>query len=100
MSFKPEEHGKGMWELYHLAACHVKSDSDINAIIYLTKIFSKKFRCEKCRSHFKKISQKHDVQKYATKDKIFEYTVIVHNIVNKLLGKKQYSVKEALKIYL
>ena len=99
MNFDPESYGKGAFYVYHLMAKNVKNQKDINAVIYLTRLFAKKFKCEKCRGHFKKITKKYKVKDYATKDKIFEYTVIVHNIVNELLGKKQYSLKESLIIY-
>lgn len=99
MNFSPETYGPGAMYAYHLMARHAKTESDVNAVIYLTKLFSKKFKCEKCRKHFKKIIKKYNIEEYSNKDKIFEYTVIIHNVINKVLGKKQYSLDEANKIY-
>lgn len=99
MDFSPEKYGPGAMYAYHLMAKHAKTQSDVDAVVYLTKLFAKKFKCETCRGHFKKIVKTHDVMKYATVENIFEYTVIVHNVINKRLGKKQYSLREAHSIY-
>lgn len=99
MDFSPEKYGPGAMYAYHLMARHAKKECEIKAVVYLTKLFAKKFECEKCRSHFKKITKKYNVKDYATKDKIFEYTVIIHNVINEMLGKRQFTLQEALKIY-
>ncbi len=56
--------------------------------------------CEECSKHFAKNLNNYNIDNYLeSREKLFEWTVIMHNEVNKLLGKKIWSVEQALKYY-
>jgi len=56
--------------------------------------------CEECSKHFANNLNNFKIDNYLeSKNKLFEWTVIMHNEVNKILGKKIWSVEEALKHY-
>ena len=57
--------------------------------------------CNICRNHYKDILEKTPVSKYLScRDELFKFTVDVHNVVNKSLGKPIYSYDDALKDHL
>ena len=59
--------------------------------------------CEECSEHLKKtLKEMPDIEEYLdTREKLFEWTIILHNKVNKMLGHgEQWSVKKAKKFYL
>lgn len=57
--------------------------------------------CEKCREHYKANLKKNSLhQSLESKQSLFNWTVDVHNVVNKIHNKKTISYKEARKIYM
>ena len=57
--------------------------------------------CHKCSVNYKKHLKEIPINDYlSNNDRLFEWTVLIHNIVNKENGKKEYSVKEAKDYYL
>jgi hypothetical protein len=56
--------------------------------------------CEECSKHFANNLNNYQIDNYLeSREKLFEWTVIMHNEVNKLLGKEIWSVDKALKHY-
>jgi hypothetical protein len=52
--------------------------------------------CPVCRQHYKDNLSSVPMH-FRTRDELFAWSVELHNSVNKMLGKRQYTVKEALK---
>jgi hypothetical protein len=56
--------------------------------------------CHKCRIHYRQNLQNNPIISYLdNKQSLFKYTVDLHNLVNKSLGKKIYSYDEVTSIY-
>ncbi len=56
--------------------------------------------CPVCRKHLQQNLSEIDIDQYlSTRDSIFDYTVKLHNLVNKMLNKPILSLEEARKIY-
>jgi len=56
--------------------------------------------CEECSKHLAINLNNYQIDNYLeSREKLFEWTVIIHNEVNKLLGKEIWSVDKALKHY-
>jgi len=56
--------------------------------------------CEECSKHFIDSLNNYQIDNYLdNKNKLFEWTVIIHNEVNKLLGKKIWNLDNALNHY-
>jgi hypothetical protein len=55
--------------------------------------------CDICSEHYEKNVKKIDIDKYLNENRLFEFSVDLHNIVNKMLGKREWSIDEAYQIY-
>jgi len=52
--------------------------------------------CEECSKHFIETLNNYPIDNYLnSREKLFEWTVIIHNEVNKLLGKEVWNLKKA-----
>jgi hypothetical protein len=56
--------------------------------------------CEECAKHFTTSLNNFPIDSYLnSKEKLFEWTIILHNEVNKMLGKEEWSLERATKYY-
>jgi len=56
--------------------------------------------CGKCVQHYIQLLKESPIDAYLdTADTLFEWTVIIHNAVNKRLGKKEVSLEQAKTLY-
>ena len=56
--------------------------------------------CEECAKHLITNINNFSIDNYLdTKNRLFEWTVILHNEVNKMLGKKEWGLDKAFKHY-
>lgn len=56
--------------------------------------------CDICSEHYKKNKTLLNINDYLeSNETLFEYTFLFHNIVNKMLGKRELKYDEALKLY-
>jgi len=56
--------------------------------------------CEECAKHLVTNLNNYSIDNYLdTKEKLFEWTVILHNQVNKMLRKEEWSLEKANKYY-
>lgn len=54
--------------------------------------------CYHCVDHYKILLQEYPPEKYMeSKLRLFEWSVLIHNIVNKKRGQEEWSISEALK---
>jgi hypothetical protein len=57
--------------------------------------------CGSCGTHFTEVLNAHPIDNsLGSSASLFEWTVKVHNIVNKRLGKSEFSVEDAKKIWM
>tara|TARA_B100000902_G_C26492666_1_gene520061 strand:- start:10 stop:459 length:450 start_codon:yes stop_codon:yes gene_type:complete len=95
--------GKDMWHSIHFVALGYTSNPS-NADKTNYKNFYENLvniiPCQECSEHLKETLNELPIDNYlVSREKLFEWTVLLHNKVNKLLGKKEWSVKEAYNYY-
>lgn len=54
--------------------------------------------CEMCRNHLSQNLGKIHIDKYCNK-KLFLWSILLHNVVNKSINKKEYTVEEVYNLY-
>lgn len=103
----PQVWGKYQWTTIHFVALgYPKAPTESQKQYYFTyfsKILPEILPCLKCRKHLKQTLQtEHPMtpSALANPDTLFEWTVSLHNVVNRRLGKPTLSLEEARGIYM
>jgi hypothetical protein len=95
---------KSLWDTFHYIALGFPikpSNQDKSNYKHFYEDLYKVIPCQECMEHYKKNLEQNPIESYLeNRDKLFEWTVIFHNNVNKFTNNKQISVDEAKKIYL
>lgn len=99
-----ETWGPHMWYTIHFIALGYPIDASSidkknykNFYINLPNIIP----CDECAKHLVNNLNNFSIDNYLeSRDKLFEWTVILHNQVNKMLGKKEWNLDIAKKYYL
>lgn len=99
-----ETWGPHMWYTIHFIALGYPNDASSidkknykNFYINLPNIIP----CDECAKHLVNNLNNFSIDNYLeSRDKLFEWTVILHNQVNKMLGKKEWNLDIAKKYYL
>ena len=99
MGFEKDIEGRGIWWVLHHTAAKAKKSKHVNAVLYNIEIIKSNFECNKCKKHFKKFIKYNDPYEYAKNGRIFEWTILAHNNVNKMNGGKEWSLEYAKKLY-
>lgn len=101
----PRKWGPYLWRYLHLAAaCYPQNATvdDQRAMIEWLHTLPVTIPCHSCRMHYTSyIYDNGDALREAvkTRDKLFEFFVILHNWVNKRTGKKPMDLAEAKLLY-
>ena len=94
-----EAWGKPTWQaLHYIALGFPKNPSTQDKVNYqmFYENFYKVIPCTECSQHYKDNLKTMPVEKYLVdNEKLFEWTVNMHNIVNKILGKHELTLTEA-----
>ena len=94
------EWGPHVWAAMHYIALGYPDDaSSVDKVNYAQfyKSLYKVLPCITCANHYEELMRTNDVTKHmASKETLFAWTVEIHNAVNKRLGKREWSVEEAL----
>lgn len=99
-----ESWGKPTWQaLHYIALGYPNNPSTQDKVNYqmFYENFYKVLPCAECSQHYKENLKTMPIEDYlVSKDKLFEWTVNMHNLVNKLLGKHELTLIEAKVNYL
>ena len=103
----PQVWGKYQWTTIHFVALgYPKAPTESQKQYYFTyfsKILPEILPCLKCRKHLKQTLQtEHPMTPaaLANPDTLFEWTVSLHNVVNRQLGKPTLSLEDARSVYM
>ena len=104
--FQPEKISKDVWAnplWYMIHSCAYYARGDQKCQLFF-KAFMSCLRyalpCPKCRKHLMENLEHFDIDKYCINTEgLFDYTVDLHNTVNKQLGKPIISLEDAKRIY-
>ena len=101
---QPELWGRHLWKsIHYIALGYPEYPTDIEAENYMNFYlnFWQVIPCQKCAINYKHHLLELPIHKFMkNKMTLFEWTVKLHNLVNKGLNKPQLSTVEALKIYM
>jgi hypothetical protein len=88
------------WNVFHNFALHYNENYRNQYIIFFNT-FKILIPCKICKTHYIQNLNKENLslEKNMNKERIFDWTVDLHNIVNKLNYKRQWSYIEARKHY-
>jgi hypothetical protein len=99
----PVKFGPCLWRSIHIIALgYPENPSEIDKQTYTNyyRDLWKIIPCLKCSLNYRRHWTELPIYSFLdSREHLFEWTVLLHNIVNKELGKKQISLEEAYKIY-
>ena len=100
---QPELWGRHLWKsIHYIALGYPDIPTDIEAENYMNFYlnFWQVIPCQKCAVNYRNHLEELPIHNFLkNKMTLFEWTVKLHNLVNKSLNKPQISTFEALKIY-
>jgi hypothetical protein len=93
-SIDPLVWGKGFWESLHYASVdYAVADKAGFEAFYASLRYT--LPCENCREHYTQFWNAHPIAPYLEHDdKLREWTLLLHNTVNKRLGKPTWSLEQ------
>lgn len=96
----------GLWHALHLAGAHAVDESGMRFFKRLVDIYCKSFPCVKCREHLRKFRDNHPLTQYVSMKEngrevgMAQWTWLLHNSVNRRLGKPEMSWDTFSRIWL
>lgn len=91
--------GPGEWSSLHRNAAYAKTKEDVSHVLWAIQILKEHFFCLDCRAHFTENFEKFPPPIHNNNDALFNWTVEMHNKVNRRNGKPEVSPMEAIKYY-
>jgi hypothetical protein len=55
--------------------------------------------CDICSVHYNENIKKINLNKYMNENKLFEFSIDLHNLINKMLGKREWTYEEGYNYY-
>jgi hypothetical protein len=99
MGILPKIWGPNAWTFIHLMVLSEKEPFDSSRLKYYEQFFTlltSLLPCEACRNHLiENISMMTKIESIQTKRELFNWTIDLHNRVNKMLGAKQWDFETA-----
>jgi Erv1 / Alr family len=89
MGIKPEIWGPNLWGTLHLLCLTGSITPEF------VEEFAKVIPCPSCAGHFSTLISQSPLPNSQDPDTLFEWSVEIHNLVNKRIGKKVVTVDEA-----
>ena len=90
MKIPPSKWGPHFWMTLHIACLGCQ---DAKVLADFVEGYKEIIPCLSCREHFEQVLVENPVPEA---DNLFKWSVDVHNIVNKRLGKPEFSYEDAL----
>lgn len=95
--------GPYMWNTMHFVALgYPKEATDIDKKNYKSFYYNlvNIIPCQECSTHLSQNFKSMPIDNYLnSREKLFEWTILLHNSVNKMLGKEEWSLNKANKYY-
>jgi hypothetical protein len=97
MGVKPEKWGPLFWGALHVAALGCSNRENL---VHFVECYKAIIPCMTCRQHFEEVLSSNPVPAVSNPVELFAWTVEVHNLVNKRLGKPVISPEDAYDIWM
>ena len=95
--------GEYLWHTIHFVSLGYPNNPSSNDKKYYKDFYvnlKNVLPCQECSEHYAENLKKYNIDKFLdTREKLFEWTILIHNEVNRMLGKSEWSVKEAYNYY-
>lgn len=91
-----EQIGPRLWKELHSWALTVDVGLTSSVVGFLVG-FSGKLPCGECRKHWDELVSKNPIRGIDTNEQLFGWTVYMHNQVNRMLGKPDMELDEAVR---
>jgi hypothetical protein len=91
MGLDPRIFGPSFWGALHLACFHADNPDKVRDFINLYQYV---LPCQGCRNHFAQVLKDYPIPE--TNEELFDWSVMVHNVVNDRLGKPRMTTDEAV----
>lgn len=102
MGISPDIWGPSTWTFLHLIVL-AENDDISDRLNYYKKLYDilvHLLPCGKCRKHLEEnIKALKDIEDLKTKRELFDWTTQIHNNVNKLTNKRQYTMDESFEMW-
>lgn len=99
MGIDPTIWGPNAWTFIHLMVLSEKEPFDTGRLMYYEQLFEllkHLLPCESCRQHLtENLSLMDPLKNITSKRALFDWTIVLHNKVNKMLHKKEWNLEEA-----
>ena len=96
MGYSPLLWGKEAWHFIHyVALAYIPSEENKNSYMNFFNSLPDTLPCPICGEHFKQNMQKYP-PRFDSSNDLFEWTVDMHNLVNRENGKVELTYKEAI----
>lgn len=103
MGIDPDIWGPSTWTFLHLTVLAEKENDLSNRIVYYKQLYTllqQLLPCEKCRKHLKEnMRLLTDIETIRTKRELFDWTTRLHNAVNRINGKREFTLEESLALW-
>lgn len=95
--------GEYLWHTIHFVSLGYPTNPSSNDKKYYKNFYENLknvIPCQECSEHYAENLKKYNIDNFlSTREKLFEWTILIHNEVNRMLGKSEWSVKEAYNYY-
>ena len=95
--------GEYLWHTIHFVSLGYPTNPSSNDKKYYKNFYENLknvIPCQECSEHYAENLKKYNIHNFlSTREKLFEWTILIHNEVNRMLGKSEWSVKEAYNYY-
>ena len=98
----PSNWGRRAWKRFHIKSLYYPDNPTVyekyDAKNFYELEFSKYIKCTSCKTHYNQIIKQYPIR-LESRIALFYWTVDIHNLVNKKLGKPQISHLDAYKLW-
>lgn len=103
MGISPDIWGPCTWTFIHLIVLAEKENDVSHRVVYYKELFTllqELLPCDKCKKHLKEnMELLKNIETIKTKRELFDWTTNLHNMVNKLNGKHEYTLDESFALW-
>jgi len=95
--------GEYLWHSIHFISLGYPKNPSSNDKKYYKNFYinlKNVIPCQECSEHYESNLKKYNIDNYlVNREKLFEWTIIIHNDVNRMLGKSEWNINKAYKYY-
>lgn len=99
MGIDPTIWGPNAWTFIHLMVLSEKESFDTSRLVHYEQLFEllkHLLPCESCRQHLSEnLNTMESLKSITSKRALFDWTIMLHNKVNRTLNKKEWNLEDA-----